>query len=85
MQVNSSWSAFVSGEDAWSSSDGADGSLRALIQEQDADLCGPRPVRPSPEEAADLAGGSLMSGRDILALLQSMSVGGGMSSFEGGL
>ena len=75
MQANKAWSAFASGS----------GPLSTLVSEQAGDLCGPRPVRPPMDEASelggDLEGGATghMSGREILALLQSMSAMGVMS------
>ena len=81
------WLKFSSDPDPWGE-DGTRASstspLSQLIKEQDDDLCGPKPVRPPPptgdamgDEAgmgklAELAGGGLMSGRDILALIQGM-------------
>lgn len=58
------------------------GPLQQLLREQTEELCGPRPIRLLTEEGselADLAGGGLMSGREILALLQGMSAMGVMS------
>ena len=59
---------------------------------QDDEFCGPKPIRPPVEEAPETGGlaaamsgglsglgGGMMSGRDILALLQGMSMGGGLS------
>jgi hypothetical protein len=66
----------------WSEFSAEGGPLEQLFTEQDGDLCGPRPVRPITEEGADLAelaGGGLMSGREILALLQGMSAMGVIS------
>ena len=73
---------------AWSefSSEDSGGALRHLLDEQDAEFCGPKPERPPPEETpeegslaamAGSLGGGLMSGREILALLQGMNMGGG--------
>lgn len=75
VQAIKAWSAFASGS----------GQLSTLVSEQAGDLCGPRPVRPPMDEASKLGGhleGSAtghMSGRDILALLQSMSTMGVIS------
>jgi len=56
--------------------------LAKLTAEQEGDLGGPRPIRAPVEEGselAELAGGGLMSGREILALLQGMSAMGVMT------
>uniref|UniRef100_A0A7R9VAG8 Uncharacterized protein n=1 Tax=Chlamydomonas euryale TaxID=1486919 RepID=A0A7R9VAG8_9CHLO len=74
--ASSAWSEFCS-----DARDG--GALRPLLDEQLGELCGPRPQRPPVEDAGDLAnlsGGSMLSGREILALLQGMSSMGVMSS-----
>jgi hypothetical protein len=73
LMVDAAWSEF--------SADG--GPMHALFDEQGGDLCGPRPCRPVVEEGqdlAELAGGGLMSGREILALLQGMSAMGVMGN-----
>lgn len=81
------WQQFSADPDPWAE-DGSRASstshLSRLIKEQDDDLCGPKPIRPPPitgdamadeagmGELAEMAGGGLMSGREILALLQGM-------------
>ena len=82
------WQSFTSDPDPWGEDGSQASTLSPLsqlIKEQDDDLCGPKPVRPPPPppgdamvddagmgELAEMAGGGLMSGRDILALLQGM-------------
>ncbi|MEW5298643.1 MAG: hypothetical protein WDW36_001738 [Sanguina aurantia] len=58
----------------WSEFNREDGVLEQLCLEQEGDLGGPRAVRMSMDDSdlADLAGGGLMSGHEILQLLQGM-------------
>ena len=57
---------------------GEDGPLHQLCQQQAGDLGGPRAQRVPLEgaELAELAGGGMMSGHEILALLQNMGAMG---------
>jgi hypothetical protein len=80
------WQRFTSDPDPWGDDGSQASTLSPLsqlIKEQDDDLCGPKPVRPPPPptgvamsddagmgELAEISGGGLMSGRDILALIQ---------------
>lgn len=65
-QTSETWQAFIE----------PNGVLTTLCQEQEGDLGGPRPVRLAVEESgsamAEMAGGGLISGHEILALLQGM-------------
>ncbi|KAJ9528314.1 hypothetical protein QJQ45_014291 [Haematococcus lacustris] len=69
---SSTWSEFAAAEEK--------GALRCLCHEQEGDLGGPRILRPylgglmhgGSSELADLAGGGLMTGQEILTLLQNM-------------
>lgn len=95
-QASGEWSDFSeqSASLAFSSDDGGAGALRRLIAEQEDEFCGPKPIRPPADEMPDASGGlaaamsgglgglggGMMSGRDILALLQGMSLGGGSLS-----
>lgn len=67
VQASSQWSEFVAD----------DGTFGKLCKEQEGDLGGPRAIRTIVDpnsELAELAGGGLMNGHEILALLQGMSV-----------
>lgn len=75
--------AMLQGNSQWSKWCDADpftgpGQLQQLCQEQEGDLGGVRPVRPiinGTSELADLAGGGLISGPEVMALLHRMKVG----------
>uniref|UniRef100_A0A7S0RKD5 Uncharacterized protein n=1 Tax=Chlamydomonas leiostraca TaxID=1034604 RepID=A0A7S0RKD5_9CHLO len=71
--ASSRWSEYVDA-DPYS----GPGAYVQLTNEQEGDLGGPRAVRSlmngGASELADLAGGGLMTGQEILALLQGMSV-----------
>lgn len=74
--MDSKWAEFV----------GEEGALQACCKEQEGDLGGPRAARVPMDDSADLAelaGGGLISGHEILALLQGMQVSGGLGSMLG--
>ncbi|GBF90098.1 hypothetical protein Rsub_02806 [Raphidocelis subcapitata] len=63
----------------WSAAAAPGGALSSLLAEQEGDLCGPRPQRVEPlsEEGGEvgdaIGGGSVISGEQLLAMLQDFS------------
>jgi hypothetical protein len=84
--ANSAWCDFKGSGDAWDD----EAPLELLSKECEGDLGGPR-AQPEPDvllegsELSRLAGGGLISGQDILAFLQNLSLtgnGGGGASWS---
>lgn len=65
LQGDARWAAFV---------EPTAGAFHKLCAEQDAELGGPRPS--ASDMIGDMTGGGLMSSQDILALIESMNLGG---------
>jgi hypothetical protein len=62
-------------DEEWVASTSPDGPLHALGEEQEGDLCGPRPERGPPSDAGDgeLGGlGNLSTNPELLQLMQSL-------------
>lgn len=65
------------GDEAWRGSTEPSGALHALLQEQDGDLCGPRPARMEPIDGFEQGLGMLptnvpINSGQLLALLKEM-------------
>jgi hypothetical protein len=69
----------LAGSGAWAAATSPGGVLSALLSEQRGELCGPRPARleAMSEEGGEvgdaLGGGSVISGEQLLAMLQDIS------------
>eukprot|EP00798_Chlamydomonas_sp_ICE-L_P011679 gene11679-34401_t len=73
---------FLHSHDGWKQYANKAGPLHKLLLEQEGDLGGPRVQRPSDEDSSELAelpGAGVMSGHDIMSLLQGMN---GMSMMK---
>ncbi len=60
-------------DEEWQASTDVDGPLHSLREEQQGDLCGPRPERGPASDEGELSGlGSISNNPELLQLMQSL-------------
>ncbi len=81
---NEALAALLRAEECWVGAVEPGGALHALLQEQDGELCGPRPPRADPMQDSGevmgglgaLPGGTILTGPQLLALLDAGALPG---------